>query len=138
MHATRSKVILQRSALALMLATAALLGACRGGPGASCTKPGLYVQAQTVPPLRVPAGLDAPDTRGALKVPDLNEPEVPRAAGSPCLDMPPKFSNARLEGPPTSKKKRGKSKDVPPPAPAAAPATVPAAPAAPAAPAPAP
>jgi uncharacterized lipoprotein len=124
MYETRSKII-------LLLSLSLLLGACRNSPGASCAKPGLYVQAQSVAPLRIPGGLDAPDTRGALRVPDLNEPEAPRPAGTPCLDQPPRYApNARLEAPPTEKqsKKRGKQVEpapapVPPPAP-----TTPAAP----------
>ncbi|MET0293058.1 MAG: hypothetical protein ABW136_11910 [Steroidobacteraceae bacterium] len=115
-----------RSAVALLLLSASLLTACRSGP-ATCAKPGVYADAKTVAPLRVPAGLDAPDTRGALKVPDLNEPEQPTPKVAPCLDQPPKFSNsARLEPSQAerdlSKGKRSK-KATPPPAPPAAPAT---------------
>jgi hypothetical protein len=124
----RSNSILQRCAVGILLTSCVLLGACRGGPSASCAKPGVYTQAESVAPLRIPAGLDAPDTRGALRVPDLNEPEAPRAPDAPCLDQPPKFSNtAKLEAPPAEKKNsKSKSKAAPPP------------PAAPAAPAPAP
>jgi hypothetical protein len=40
----------------------------------------------------VPPGLDAPDTRNALPIPPLSEPERPRKAEDPCLDAPPKYS----------------------------------------------
>jgi hypothetical protein len=110
----------------------------------SCNKPQLYEQAQGVAPLRVPAGLDAPNTRGALKIPELHEPEAPRQLTDACRDEPPKYSNAQLlpTGKESKREKRAKSKakkDAPvaplaAPAPAAAP-VVPAA-AAPAAPAP--
>jgi hypothetical protein len=101
MHTAFSSPVPQRVALGLLLVAAVALGACRGGPGGNCAKPGLYTQAQSIAPLRIPAGLDAPDTRGALRVPDLNEPEAPRTANSPCLDLPPRYSNsARLEPPP--------------------------------------
>jgi hypothetical protein len=106
----------RRIAVVLILASAAMLGACRSA-SVKCAKPGAYVQAQTVAPLRIPANLDAPDTRGALRVPDLNEPEVPAPTVSPCLDQPPRFSNtARLEPPPKEPAK-GKDKTPPPPAP---------------------
>ena len=38
-------------------------------------------------------GLDAPDTRNAIKVPPLNEPERPRVPGDPCLSQPPSFKS---------------------------------------------
>jgi hypothetical protein len=41
-----------------------------------------------VPALKMPAGLDGPDTREAMQVPPLTEPEVPRPAKGPCLEEP--------------------------------------------------
>jgi hypothetical protein len=105
-----------------MLLTCLALGACRHGP-AACAKPGIYEQAQSIAPLRIPTGLEAPDTRGALRVPDLNEPAVARPAGSPCLDQPPRYSpNARLTAPESGKKsKRAKRGETPPSPPVAPP-----------------
>ena len=52
----------------------------------------VYLQATSVPPLKIPAGLDAPDTGNALKLPQLNEPAPPpRTGNQPCLDAPPSF-----------------------------------------------
>lgn len=51
-----------------------------------------YVGAQELPPLKAPEGLEAPNTRNALKVPPLNTPERVRAKTEPCLDMPPPYS----------------------------------------------
>ena len=51
-----------------------------------------YAGAQELPPLKAPAGLDAPNTRNALKVPPLNTPERVRGRDEPCLDQPPPFS----------------------------------------------
>lgn len=117
-----------RTTLVLLLASTALLTACRSGRPVACAKPGIYTVAQSAPPLRIPAGLDAPDTRGALRVPELNEPEVPMPKVSPCLDQPPKFSNtARLE--PTQAERdlsRGKRPKAPKPAATPAPAPAPA------------
>jgi hypothetical protein len=51
-----------------------------------------YTKASSIPPLRVPEGLDPPDTKSALQVPALNEPPPPpRGSKDPCLDEPPKF-----------------------------------------------
>jgi hypothetical protein len=66
-----------------------LAGACKQLTGGSCNKPQAYAAAEEVPPLRIPVGLDGPDTRAALKVPPLDEPEAPRSASDPCLDAPP-------------------------------------------------
>jgi hypothetical protein len=73
----------------------------------SCNKPQDYQQAQSNPPLHMPVGLEAPATRGALRIPELREPEVPRKLTDPCLEEPPKFSStARLLPPPMDKKTR--------------------------------
>lgn len=67
-----------------------------------------YVGAQEMPPLKAPEGLDAPNTRNALKVPPLNTPERVRGRDEPCLDTPPPFSTNRAPTP--------GSNPVPPPA----------------------
>jgi uncharacterized lipoprotein len=56
-----------------------------------CREPAVGNEVKNMPPLQVPSGLDAPDTRNAIKVPPLNEPERPRSPGDPCLSMPPSF-----------------------------------------------
>lgn len=59
----------------------------------SCHDPAPYSRAQSAEPLRIPPGLDAPDTRNALKIPELNEPQPPpRGTGDSCLDAPPKYA----------------------------------------------
>jgi uncharacterized lipoprotein len=58
----------------------------------SCHKKQVYQEASSVPPLKIPAGLDAPDTSNALRLPQLNEPAPPPRTGQqPCLDEPPPF-----------------------------------------------
>jgi len=47
----------------------------------------------------VPPGLDAPNTRNALKVPPLNTPERVRGKDEPCLDIPPPFSSQKAAAP---------------------------------------
>jgi uncharacterized lipoprotein len=51
-----------------------------------------YMRSGSVPALKIPAGLDAPDTTNALRLPALNEPAPPpRGPKDPCLDEPPPF-----------------------------------------------
>jgi uncharacterized lipoprotein len=51
-----------------------------------------YMRSASVPPLKIPPGLDAPDTTNALRLPALNEPAPPaRGPKDPCLDEPPPF-----------------------------------------------
>jgi uncharacterized lipoprotein len=64
----------------------------RSASAKACHSQQPYQKAQTVPPLKIPAGLDAPDTTNALRLPTLNEPPPPPRRGSqPCLDEPPPF-----------------------------------------------
>lgn len=58
----------------------------------SCHKQQPYMAATSVPPLKIPPGLEQPDSTNALHVPDLKEPEPPKRSGrDPCLDEPPPF-----------------------------------------------
>jgi uncharacterized lipoprotein len=66
---------------------------------ATCVQPGDYAGEVDRPRLKVPAGLDAPDTRRALPIPALNEPERPRKADDPCLDAPPRYAIPRQAAP---------------------------------------
>ena len=72
-----------------------LMNGCHAFRSAStraCHGPQQYQKAQTVAPLKIPAGLDAPDTSSALRLPTLNEPAPPTRKGTqPCLDEPPPF-----------------------------------------------
>lgn len=60
----------------------------------NCRDDALYLGAREEAPLRIPPGLEAPDTRNALKVPELDVPEGPRAADK-CLDAPPPYSTPK-------------------------------------------
>lgn len=72
-----------------------------------CNKPQGYEEATSNAPLRVPAGLDPLNSRGALRIPDLREAELKRDLTSPCLDEPPRFAaNARLLPPVLNKQQR--------------------------------
>jgi hypothetical protein len=43
------------------------------------------------PPLQVPEGMSAPDTRNAIKIPPLPAAPVDRSGTEPCLAQPPPF-----------------------------------------------
>ncbi len=60
--------------------------------GGSCHDPQPYLKAQSVASLKIPAGLDTPDTTNALHIPPLNTAAPPpRGQKDPCLDQPPPF-----------------------------------------------
>lgn len=62
----------------------------------SCHNKQPYMAATSVAPMKIPPGLDVPDTTNALKIPDLNEPAPPPRKGhDPCLDEPPPFKVAK-------------------------------------------
>ena len=88
-----------------LVATTGLSG-CFKSKMVSCNQTNKdYAGAKDLPPLQAPPGLDAPDTRNALRVPPLNTPERPRAKDEPCLSAPPPYSTKPVESPkpPTSK-----------------------------------
>jgi uncharacterized lipoprotein len=70
----------------------------------TCRDAQAYESAPEAPALQVPAGLDSPSARGALKIPVLEAPERKRAAGEPCLDQPPTYYPGRPR--PTAAKKK--------------------------------
>lgn len=84
--------------LLLSIASLALLGAtgCRAITGGTCHKPQAYESAGNLAPLRMPTGLESPDTSGALAIPEVNQPELPVDPEGPCLEAPP----ALVEPPP--------------------------------------
>ncbi len=84
--------------IGLILVGVAGLTAC-GTFKATCAKPDDYASAKELPPLEVPTGLEAPDTRAALKVPELIDPERPRTDEDGCLDHPPKFAQPKAAPP---------------------------------------
>jgi uncharacterized lipoprotein len=70
----------------------------RGGGTCNVNKP--YTKAASVAPLKIPPGLDLPDTASALHIPALNAPEPPpRKKSDPCLDEPPAFKTPKQPTP---------------------------------------
>ena len=81
------------TALVCLGAALTLLGGCKAMRGVtSCPHGEPYTKSTSVAPLRIPAGVDAPDTSQSLKLPALNEPAPPpRGHKDPCLDQPPPY-----------------------------------------------
>jgi uncharacterized lipoprotein len=78
--------------LSAVLAASALAG-CKSGKKTVCRQSNKdYAGAKEMPPLKAPSGLEAPDARKAMKVPDLATPERPRGKDEACLDAPPPFA----------------------------------------------
>jgi uncharacterized lipoprotein len=82
------KVLLRIACLAALapLASCGLLPDAYSG----CNDEKPYESAKQMDPLKVPAGADLPDTRNALKIPEVDTPDLPPEAGS-CLDHPPPY-----------------------------------------------
>jgi uncharacterized lipoprotein len=80
----------------LSLAALLPLAGCGLLPDAytGCDEARPYQTAKEMGPLRVPAGADLPDTKNALKIPDVKAPDIPLEAGT-CLEHPPPFGKDR-------------------------------------------
>ena len=65
-----------------------------------CKEPEGYSQAGEAATLKIPAGLQSPDTRNALRIPDLNTPTPPpRTKEQGCLDQPPPYTVTKPKEP---------------------------------------
>jgi uncharacterized lipoprotein len=79
-------------ALAVVLPVLSGCHAMRAVTAESCHKPQPYMKAVSVPALKIPPGLTAPNTSDALTVPALKGPTPPSpSAHQPCLDAPPSY-----------------------------------------------
>ena len=86
------KVMLRIVALGAVLG---MLGGChflRGRTG--CHADQEYRHAEQLPALKVPAGLDAPNTATALVIPPANAEIPTRGPREACLEEPPKYKPA--------------------------------------------
>jgi uncharacterized lipoprotein len=59
-----------------------------------CHTPQEYEHALSAPPLKVPSGLDTPNTQGALVIPTLEVTPPSPGPKEACLDIPPKYQAA--------------------------------------------
>ena len=68
--------------------------------GGACNDTKPYMKSASIAPLKIPPGLDTPDTANALHIPALNTPAPPpRKKNDHCLDEPPPF-NVPKQAPP--------------------------------------
>ena len=77
----------------MVVAAAALMSGChlfsRLTP--DCHTRQEYQRAGQAPPLKVPAGLDSPNTQGALVIPKVELAPPPPGPKDACLDVPPRY-----------------------------------------------
>jgi uncharacterized lipoprotein len=81
----------------MFMVAATLLGGCARilhGFAPDCHKPQEYQRAAQMPPLKVPAGLDTPNTQGALVIPTVELSAPPPGRHDACLDAPPRYKAA--------------------------------------------
>ena len=81
----------------VFLGAAALLSGChhiisRLNP--DCHVRQEYQQAVQMPPLKVPDGLDSPNTKDALVIPTVELAPPPPGPKDACLDVPPRYKPA--------------------------------------------
>jgi len=75
---------------AILLTLLALSGCSLFSPTYDrCDKTPAYAGAGELPPLQVPPGVAAPDTRNALDIPQVTAP-APVLKGT-CIDAPPRY-----------------------------------------------
>ncbi len=82
--------LLSRVLLVALLSAGLLSGCFSSSPDKRCAKPKEYQKSSSLPELKIPEGLDAPERSGAITVP----PASPNADGgviSDCLDRPPDY-----------------------------------------------
>ncbi|HUE09290.1 MAG TPA: hypothetical protein VMQ54_00045 [Steroidobacteraceae bacterium] len=79
-----------------MIAAATLVSGChifnRLTP--DCHRPQEYQRATQLAPLKVPPGLDTPNTQGALVIPTVDLAPPPPGPHDACLDTPPRYKPA--------------------------------------------
>jgi uncharacterized lipoprotein len=80
----------------MVVAAAALMSGCRlfSRLTPDCHTRQEYQRAGQAPPLKVPAGLDSPNTQGALVIPKVELAPPPPGPKDTCLDVPPRYKPA--------------------------------------------
>src|SRR5271156_3808084 len=79
-----------------VIAAAALLSGCHlfSKLTPDCHTPQEYQRAGQIAPLKVPEGLDSPNTQGALVIPSVALALPPPGPKDTCLDVPPRYEPA--------------------------------------------
>jgi uncharacterized lipoprotein len=80
----------------MLIAAAALMSGCHlfSKLTPDCHTPQEYQRAGQVAPLKVPEGLDSPNTQGALVIPAVAVALPPPGPKDTCLDVPPRYEAA--------------------------------------------
>jgi hypothetical protein len=76
-----------------LIAAATLLSGCHlfSKLTPDCHSRQEYQRAGQVAPLKVPAGLDSPNTQGSLTIPTVAQAPPPPGPKDACLDLPPRY-----------------------------------------------
>jgi uncharacterized lipoprotein len=80
----------------ILIAAAALTSGCHlfSKLTPDCHTPQEYQRAGQVTPLKVPPGLDSPNTKDALVIPTVELAPPPPGPKDACLDVPPRYTPA--------------------------------------------
>jgi uncharacterized lipoprotein len=80
----------------ILIAAATLTSGCHlfGQLTPDCHRPQEYQRAGQVAPLKVPEGLETPNTQGALVIPKVDLAPPPPGPKDACLDVPPRYKPA--------------------------------------------
>jgi uncharacterized lipoprotein len=82
--------------VSILIASAALMSGCHlfSKLTPDCHTPQEYQRAGQVAPLKVPPGLDSPNTKDALVIPTVDLALPPPGPKDACLDVPPRYKPA--------------------------------------------
>jgi uncharacterized lipoprotein len=80
----------------MLVAASALMSGCHlfGKLNPDCHSRQEYQHALSAPPLKVPSGLDSPNTAGALVIPTVADVPPPPGPKDACYDVPPRYKPA--------------------------------------------
>jgi uncharacterized lipoprotein len=80
----------------LLIAASVLLSGCHlfAKLNPDCHTRQEYQHALSAAPLQVPAGLDSPNTAGALVIPAVSDVPPPPGPKDTCYDVPPRYQAA--------------------------------------------
>ncbi len=108
----------------VLTAAAGLMSGCHvfGKLTPDCHTAQEYQRAGQVAPLKVPPGLDSPNTQGALVIPAVAVAPAPPGPKDACLDVPPRYQPA----PPNKAASEVRALSAPPPTPTTPPPAAPA------------
>jgi uncharacterized lipoprotein len=80
----------------VLIAASALMSGCHlfSKLNPDCHSKQDYQHALSAPPLKVPPGLDSPNTAGALVIPTVTDAPPPPGPHDQCYDIPPRYKPA--------------------------------------------